>query len=445
MRRRLNETGIGFAGIDGVWWRSAREPFVLPAALAGELAAIGVAVFTLLDVVADLYAHDGSVAGLLGHKVPAHLRPWVGNGRVDSLRPDFQLVVEPGGRYRLVATELEMCPSAHGFAHAMQVAYGLEPDLAHGFARYLDGRPLLFVGTQQWSEFLFEQLAFCRALADVGAVGRVLYDLPIAAIAMEVRQGRRWQPPLFGIRQKPADWNEDVIGRIQAHGLAPYCWPDDEQWPDEVGNAVVFRFGYVDCFAPERLARLARWQAQGATLLNPPTFFLDSKVVMATVGLPSVRAAVTAVSPTALLILDRCIPQTLLLTSETAEQLAGEKDDWVVKFAGFDGGNQAWGGRSLQIGATHSAASWRAVLAHCLALPWPVVAQRVTPSAVVEMPYLDGVGKVQWLRDGRTRLRTFFLRDDPAVTVCGAHLTVSGKTMQVSEATDAVQAPIVFN
>jgi hypothetical protein len=48
------------------------------------------------------------------------------------------------------------------------------------------------------------------------------------------------------------------------------------------------------------------------------------------------------------------------------------------------------------------------------------------------------------MQQGTTRLRTFFLRNDTEIFACGSHLTVSGGTMQVSEATDAVQAPVIF-
>lgn len=453
-RQRLNATGIGLAGIEGVWWLPAIEPFALPAQTAHALAEIGRAIFGLFDAVTDLYGTPAGASGglddLLNYKVPPHMPRLLSGGRVESVRPDFQLVIQTSKvsktfEVSLVATELEICPSTHGFAHAMQVGYGLPPDLVESFARYLKGRELLFVGTSQWSEFLFEQLAFCRVLAEMGGRGRVLYDLPVATLAAEVRRGQRWQPPMFGIKHKSPGWNDDLLGRIKAHGFEPFLWPDDDTWPEDVGNAVVFRFGYFDCFAPDKLARFRQWQERGATLLNPAMFILDSKVIMAALQSPRVRAHIAAAKPDVLPLLDGCIPETLLLRAETWGQVRAEKDAWVVKYAGFDGGNQAWGGRSLQLGMHHSVESWRQVLTQALELPWPVVAQRVVPSAQVDIAYLDARNEVQVMHQGATRLRTFFLRDDPETIVCGAHLTVSGGTMQVSEATDAVQAPVVFH
>lgn len=449
-RQRMNATGISLAGVDGVWWLPAAEPFTLPGHVAHHLAEIGRAIFALFDAVTSVYGTPAGAAGgldeLLTYKVPPPLTRLIGIGRVESVRPDFQLVIQTSKvsktfEVSFVATELEICPSTHGYAHAMQVGYGLPTDLLESFARYLNGRELLFVGTQQWSEFLFEQLAFCRALAEVGGRGQVLYDLPWAVMAEEICRGQRWQPPMFGIREKPPGWNDNLLGRIRAHGFESVIWPDETDWPETVGDAVVFRFGYVDCFAPDKLHHFAQWQRQGATLLNPATFFLDSKVIMAALNLPVVREQI---NPTVLTVLDRSIPETLLLHEATLARLIAEKDNWIIKYAGFDGGNQAWGGRSLQLGLNHSPTSWRQVLEQALDLPWPVVAQHVIPSARVDIAYVDSRSEVQMMQQGTTRLRTFFLRDGTATLACGSHLTVAGGTMQVSEATDAVQAPVVF-
>ena len=54
IRRRMDATGIGFAGIEGVWWLPAAEPFALPKQLLHELAAIGAALFALFDAVTEL-------------------------------------------------------------------------------------------------------------------------------------------------------------------------------------------------------------------------------------------------------------------------------------------------------------------------------------------------------------------------------------------------------
>jgi hypothetical protein len=462
LRQRMRATGISLAGLEGAWWLPAAEPFALPAQAAADLAAIGRAIFVLFDAVTGLYGTPtgakGGLNALLNYKVPPVIPRLMSQGRVDSVRPDFQLILPPETSPPLtpdpqpltpnphfVATELEICPSAHGYAHAMQVGYGLPTDLAAGFARYLQGRELLFVGTEQWSEFLFEQLAFCRALAEVGGRGRVLYDVPMASMAAEVSQGRRWQSPEFGIKEKPAFWHfDDVLARIRDYGFEPFVYPDAADWPDEVGQAVVFRFGYFDCFAPEKLQYFTRWQAKGATLLNPAMFILDSKTILAALNLPVVREQIAAAQTDALAVLDNSIPETRLLQPETIATIVEQKDDWLIKYAGFDGDNQAWGGRSLRVGRHCSAESWRTILTEALALPWPVVAQRIVPSAQVDLAYLDAANHVRLMRQGTTRLRVFFLRHEPEIIVCGPHLTVSGGTMQVSEATDAIQAPVVF-
>lgn len=454
----LNSFGIGFAGIDGVWWRPATEPFRLPIYLEQQLEQIGDAIFVLLDVIGELYGRDETVTALLDYKVPAHIRQWQGNGRILSVRPDFQLTTAVGGKLSLKATELEICPSAQGFAHAMQTAYGLQPDLVETVAQVLNGRSLLIVGTHQWSEFLWEQLAFCRALAQVGAKAQVLYDVPIGYIAEKVQVGEWWQPPLFGVMEKTADWDDDVLGRIRRYGFEPF-WAGERgakseergenlqpltsnlpHWPQSVGDAVVFRFGYVECFTLEGLAYFEQWQTNGATLLNPPHFMWDSKVVLAALQLPTVRATL---KPDVLPVLDRCIPETHLLTADSLPAFLPDKNTWIIKFAGFDGGNQAWGGRSLQIGRDHTAESWQKLLQTSSELPWPVVAQRLTPSIQLNIPYLDEKGTVYTLHNGTTRLRTFFFRENGRSAPCGSHLTVSPQT-QVSESTTAVQTSVIF-
>lgn len=452
----MSRTGIGLAGIEGAWWLPATQPFALPAQLAQELLQIGQAIFVLFDTLSATYGTPaGQACGLdrlLEYKLPPAIPRLLGPGRALGVRPDFQLcVLDRPPFYQLVATELEICPSAHGFAHALQLGYGLDADLVAAFARLLGGRELLFAGTSQWSEFLFEQLAFCQALAECGARGRVIYDLPIAAIAERIRGGLAWQPPMFGIPERPAGWDDDLLGRVRAHGFERYLWPDAPSWPATVGDALVFRFGYFDCFAPDRLARLLEWQAAGATMLNPTVFYLDSKAAMAALQLAHVRQQIAARSPDALVMLDRCIPETLVVAPWSVARLRREQPDWVVKYAGYDSGNQAWGGRSLQVGARQTPDEWARILDMCLELPWPVVAQRLAPSARVDIAYAKPDGSIDWMRQGATRLRSFMLRDDsaelanrPAVSVAGTHLTVSSAAVQVSEGVDTVQAPVVF-
>ena len=456
LHQRLAATGIGFAGIDGAWWLPAAQPFALPRGVADQLTQFGEALFTFLDTVAALYPHDDALRRMLHHRVPPHIPTTLHPQPVLSLRPDFQLVALDNGALHIAVTELEMCPSAHGWAHAMQTAYGLDTDLADTFAQFQGGRELLFVGTEKWSEFVIEQLAFCRALAERGARARVLYDVPLEVMAREFRAGTRWQPPMFGINSRPEGWNNDLFSRLRTHDLLQFSL---DEWPTEAGDAVIFRFGYLGDFAPEAAAHFQRWASSGAIFLNPPTFFWESKALMAAFGLPSVRAALP---PTTRVVLDQHFPETQILQSSNLDSLTESKNRWVLKFAGFASGQQAWGGRSLQIGAQHTERSWRRVIEQYLALPFPVVAQRLAPTAQVDIEYVDASGNVQVMGNGFTRLRTFFLREDspsPAtkeqervaslrpggeVAAVGSHLTVTGGSMQVSESTDSVQAPVIF-
>src|SRR5262244_2958971 len=65
IRSRMNRTGIGLAGIDGVWWLPATQPIVLPGQLAHDLAQIGRAIFALFDSVTTIYGTPaGDTCGL---------------------------------------------------------------------------------------------------------------------------------------------------------------------------------------------------------------------------------------------------------------------------------------------------------------------------------------------------------------------------------------------
>ena len=86
---------------------------------------------------------------------------------------------------------------------------------------------------------------------------------------------------------------------------------------------------------------------------------------------------------------------------------------------------------------------WRSALYEAVELPWPVVAQRLVPSARLDLDYNDARGTAARLTGGHTRLRTFLLRDAGNVLAAGSHLTFSARAA-VSEATDAVQAPVVW-
>ena len=437
VRAKMDATGIGYAGIEGVWWLPACQPFVWPQALQSHLADIGAALFHFLDGVWTVLKSrsDPELAAQLRHKVPARLLACCHLAPVLSVRPDFQLVPtpDPARPLRPVLTEIEIAPSAQGFAHAMQVGYGLPTDLADCFATFLAGRTLLFVGTAQWSEFLFEQLAFCRALAERGATAFVLYDRSLQALTAEIAQGKRWVPPLFGVPTRPASWNLDLPARLRRQGLEAF-------WPEQVGSAVLFRFGYLENFSSAQLAQLAAWQAHGATFLNPLAYPLDSKVLLAALQRPSVRDQIPAAKRA---LLDDVIPATHLLTPALVPQLQQEQEAWLVKYAGFDGGGAAWGGRSVEIGLEQSAEAWSDRLASALELPWPVVAQRLTLSARLSAEAARPDGTVA-THTGSSRLRAFFLRTVGGEThSCGAHVTLSAG-LRVAEGTESVQGPVAF-
>ena len=448
----MQETGIGLAGCAGAWWSPTVAPFEMSNGEEQQLAEIGRSIFQFTDAVADELRENpnGAFAQQLYRKVPPHIAEVFDLSPMLMCRPDFQLVPTPNG-IQLVLTEIEIAPSSQSYAHAMQVAYGLPLDIAPAFAKLLGGRDLLFVGTHEWSWYLKDQLAFCKALAAHGARGRVIYDRSFAQMQTEIDAGERWQRPIPGLPDTMDHWQPSITAHAERYGLTDFLL---ERWPSEIGDAIVFRFGYVEHFSAEQHAQFKRWQAQGATFLNPFSFHLDSKVTLTGVYAPAIRARLAAET---VATLERCIPETILLAHNTIDDLVHDKDSWLIKFAGFDQSNAAWGGRSVRFGRGYSDLDrlvrgvdrWRAELEVAAQLDWPVVGQRLASTQQVTLDHFLPDGSITTLNNGYSRLRTFFLRSnvtDTANTVhCGSHLTVTGKTMNVSEHADGVvQAPVVF-
>lgn len=438
----MNATGIGYAGIDGVWWLPAGKPFSLPRYIELGLVDIAAAIFALYDTVAALLPlpEGRDLRGLLTYRVPERLAGQLSCEPVYMVRPDFQLCPDGDGCYRLVATELEICPSAQGFATAMQIGYGLATDLADWLVRFLDGRPFVIAATADWSEFLFDQLAFCRALVERGASARLVLSEPIDSLAQAISRGEKWTPPMFGVPESPAAWDRNLCGRLRDSELDRFLSPHSA-WSSSIGEAVVFRFGYLENFSREQRHTMTRWTAGGAIWLNPPSYHHETKALLAVARLPAVRERLEI---DAVRTLDSCLPETRLVTPEALPALQRDRGRAILKYAGFDGGEQAWGGRSVQFGRHHTEQSWADTLASAAKLPWPVVAQGATRTARADVGYVGSNGNSHRLKSGYTRLRAFLLRGhDGRPDSAGAHITIAAAP-KVAESTTSIQAPVVF-
>ncbi|MEM7117014.1 MAG: hypothetical protein AAF614_31570 [Chloroflexota bacterium] len=436
----MRETGIGLGAISGAWWHPATEPFVMGEAENARLREIGRALFQFLDAVAaELHENpNGRFAQRLSHKVPADILAHLDLAPVHMFRPDFQIVPTNNG-LDFVLTEIEIAPFSEGCAHAMQLAYGVSPDVVPAFAQWLAGRELLFVGTHEWSIYQFDQLAFCKALAAHGAKGRVLYDRETAVMEAEIQAGQRWQLPLREVPQKLENWEPTMLGQIGRYGLAPYAC---DEWPEDASNSVIFRFGYVENFAPQHRAFFQRWQQQGASFMNPFSYHLDNKVTLEGVRTEGIRQRLDANTVS---VLESCVPETRQVTADAVPDFTAQKDDWLIKFAGFDQDNAAWGGASVKFGHEYTLLEWRDLLIKASQLAWPVVAQRIVPSQPLSLDFYRRDGSVGRLQDGVTRQRTFFLRDDNDAIHCGSHLTLTNGELRVSEDSNSVQTPVVFS
>jgi hypothetical protein len=263
-------------------------------------------------------------------------------------------------------------------------------------------------------------------LVERGIDARVICESPLRVDG--------WSPNAFGMPRKPGRWDADVPERLARHGfdvlLARAVPPPD---------ALIYRFGYMDTFTLRWRRRLRDWSLAGVTFINPPVFLYDTKALLALVGVSSVDRQLSLRQRAGI---DALLLETHVLTLAMRAQLIDERERWVLKFAGFDRDERAWGGRSLQVGAQMTARAWRDTIDAWLRLPFPCVAQRAAPSALLSAS--DARGR-PFL--GRSRVRAFFVRAGSRMHVCGAHLTLARRrtnAVGVYEGADALQTPIVF-
>jgi hypothetical protein len=419
----MRATGIGLGGIDGVWWTPSARPYSVDAALATELALAADGFFALFDAAAIACDDDEVARSVATFRAPAHVPRNVDTAPMLCLRPDFQVLVNASGRLSLRATEIEACPSAMGVAHALQRGYGLTEDMADCFAVICAGRPLRIVIADAWREFAWDMLVLCRALSERGIDARVVFERPLRV--------DEWSPAAFGVPTRPSVWDIDVRARLMRHGFDALI-----AHGDPVPDALIYRFGYVHTFSRRWRERLRDWALAGRMFVNPPNLLYDSKSLLTMAALPSVSSQLSLRQRAAI---DSALLETILLMPNVRERLIEEQQAWVIKIAGFDRGERAWGGRSLQVGASLSRRDWIACVDSHLAQPYPCVAQRSAPSAVLSAPLLDRA-----TFSGRSRVRAFFVRAGGRARVCGVHLTLAGADMAVSESIAALQTPIVF-
>lgn len=443
----MNGTGIGYKGLEGVSWLPGVVPFDLGAGFLAALKSLGNALFCFFDTVVDMYGQDTALTELLNRKRPDRISPMMLRGTMGMIRPDVVAVKDSRtGLLRPVVTELESCPAGQGMAHAMQVGYGLAPDMLDGMVALLGGRPFVVMATHQWSEYVWDQATFCHQLRQRGVDARVVFDAELGQIDQEAR--KNWNPPKGLPAYLAGAWRRDFLRRLHespyadiVHGVA--------ELPKTVGDAVVFRFGYFDNFSASALDTMARWQEQGADIVNPLQFGLESKALMAAIWLPSVAGEITRrYGEETLAVLQRAVAETRLLDSTFSDvrEFVEDQQLWLTKFAGWDGNNQSWGARSLSVGAQISPREWETSLRERAELPHPVVAQHLIASAAWDIPYLDHDGVVRSIKDARIRVTPFFLRDKQgAVRHCGSTATFRSGSFRIHGASDAVEMPIIYN
>lgn len=442
----MNATGIGYKGFSGVSWRSAYQPFVLPIEFEERTQSLAEALFLFFDAVGSLYGSDQQLTAMLQHKVPPHILQLVAGGEVGIIRPDVVVAQDEDGTMRPVITELESAPAGQGMTYALQLGYGLPTTMIDKFVRYLDGRPFRVFGTHEWSEYAWEQGCFIQALCARGVDAELWFDASLERIASLARS---WNKPKGMPEHMERNWNTDFIGRLQANGFDQFVRGFElGKLPEDVGEAVVFRFGYFDNLSQAVIERLLQWQTRGAVIHNPLWFFLESKVLMAAAWLPGVVDWIKSRKPEAVKVLQSCLAETCLLASGYTwmHEIVSNQSYWLTKFAAWDGNNQSWGARSLKVGSqVNTSSQWRLHLNGQQSLSHPVVAQHLINSARFDVPYVGEDSRLNLQIGARTRLTPFFLRmPDGSIVQAGSTMTLRAKTFRIHGATDAVEAPVVF-
>lgn len=442
----MDATGMGYKGLSGTSWLPGTQPMALDARFFEQLQLLATGVFTLFDVVVRRYETDRQLNAMLNHRRPNKILPLMMPGQAGIIRPDVVVVDNGDGTLRPVITELESCPAGQGMTHAMQAGYGLPLSMVDTFVDFLGGRPFIVLGTHEWSEYVWEQATFCRALRERGVDARMIFDAPLSMIDADVRI--RWTAPNGLTPELRATWRTDFLTRLQELGFGDIVTGTSDLSSD-VGNAVVFRFGYFDNFAPETLQRMAQWESQGAIVINPLQFPLENKGLLAAIGLEGVKQEILGLpnGGAILDVLQRCVAETRLVHPDFTDISELERDQayWLTKFGAWDGNNQSWGSRSLAVGTQLTRDQWRANLRDVIAMPHPVVAQHVIASAAWRVGYSNGNGSSGVVENARIRLTPFFLRRmDGQVVHCGSTATFRANTLRIHGASDAVEMPVIY-
>ncbi len=465
VRERTNATGIGYKGMEGTSWHMCPQTLALPAQLNNELTALGQALFILNDVVRTLWiAGDPAVHTLLTHKVPAHIPRIVADAPVLLLRPDLVLVDKGNGEYSVVCTEIESCGAGLGMAYSLQVQYGMSHDHIDAFVQMLAGRDFVVMATHHWAEYIREVMTFMNALKQRGVKIRYILDRKLAEIQKLIqpdgpRSDLRWVMPAALPDHLKANWNTDLIGQLQRTGFIESIEDYDEaDLPQDVGDALVFRFGYSSNFSPNVTALMETWRAVGAEFLNPVQHYLENKAFLGTAWLKSVCNRITEqYGAEHVATLHRCLATTSVLglaldPSWLIPNIFTDEDERdyqaraVIKYAGMDDENQSWGARSVLIGSRMTTPAWERAVAEYKRKLFPAVQQVLINSVQFDVGYVDHTGTLREMPKARTRLTPFMIRQGNGTEQVQhvAHMLTLRPEVLVHGASNSAETMLVF-
>ncbi len=417
--QQIEATGVGYADQKGVTFRLSSNPFPLTNSHKEQLSGIGDLLLHLMQGVSKAYrSGNKQLTHFLNLKVPERIPRIVDSRPVRLLRPD--IAIDENGK--LWVTEIETSPGGPGFYTALSHGYGTSNPLVNTLAHEAQLRSNTFhiLLTRDWWMYDHELRVLARALRERGIASQV--------------------------------WYVDECSRDTIH--------NEEHFPE---NAMVYLFGYVDnfCMNDEEqwlLESLKNGERKDLVLLNPPSFYLESKAIMALVHSAVADHLVSEglIDEETLSSLRNVIPHTMLLSYE-ADGEVNLRDtshkQLVPKVAGYDGANQNWGGRGVQ--ARKMSKKQFEKLVHQLSdpdLPYPCILQEKVPHADFSANYCEPPSRngnsattspfPHTMEQAHVRLSPFYFNRNGRMVYCGSVATLSENGL-VHTTPESVMTPAV--
>lgn len=384
---QVDATGVGYAGLKGVTWNmlgKGQREIPLPGYVYDRFVEFAGALGVYLRTIHRLHNEDPALSDLFDHKRPEdRVKAMVGKRPTRFFRPDVVITQGADGELSFKVTEIESAPGGLGLFEAVRLAYerpAEQGNVIDHLVELINDRPFVVVLTHRWIDYIWDVCFACALLKERGIDVTVYIDLPEADLQSHAEQewGSRQQDMPEYTSAQP-NWDPHLLERLERHGFASFVQMVTGL-PDELDTAsVVYRMGYHGSFPLATMDRLKTWERKGSLILNGLHHGLESKVNMAALGVPSVRAALTpSIKCDVLGLLDAHVARTQVVDPAFANlnEICAMRKHGVLKVAAWDPDDfLCWGARGLVDGDDLTQLEWHKQVGHALAQPYPMVVQ----------------------------------------------------------------------